>query len=105
MTIAPVSASFGYWSGSVSVVSTLDLSVNNVSGSAQSCRVSKTRPSVLSVPSSVSVGPGTSTTLTLNLNAGQKTASGDYKGDVVLNCGTRTLLVPWFVRINRQAKP
>jgi minor extracellular serine protease Vpr len=105
LTIAPVSASFGYWSGSVSVVSTLDLTVNNVSGSAQSCRVSKTGPSILSVPSSVSVGPGTSTTLTLNLNAGQKTASGDYKGDVVLNCGTRTLLVPWFVRINRQAKP
>ena len=109
LTISPSSASFGLRSGNKNISATLDLAVRNVSGSEQTCSVTVTGPGIVTPLSDVSVPAGGSATLTLSLEAGRtsQTGSGDYDGDVVINCGvsTPTLRVPWFVRIDRLAKP
>ena len=110
LTVDPASASFGLWTGNVDVSATLDLAVRNVSGAGQACAVSVTGPAIVTVtPDSLSLGPGDGATLTLTLDAGRsnETGSGDYDGDVVIDCGTEvpTLRVPWWVRIDREAKP
>lgn len=104
LTFDPASASFGYWTGNKPVSGTLDLNVRNVSGSSQSCTVAVTGPMIVTAaPDSLTLGAGAETTLSLMLNAGRsnQTPSGDYKGDVEIDCGGTMLRVPWWVRINR----
>lgn len=111
LTIDPVSASFGLWEGNKPVSATLDLSIRNVSGSAQSCSVAVTGSTdndgnpIVTAPNLVSVAKDGTATLTLTLDAGRsdRTSSGDYSGDVSLTCGSTELLVPWWVRIDRGA--
>jgi minor extracellular serine protease Vpr len=107
LTLSPVSASLGFFGGNAVVSATLDLTVFNVSGSSQFCTISRTGPSILSVPSGVSVGAGVSTNVTLTLNGGNsnQTPTGTYSGDVVFDCGGTILQVPWLAVVNRQAKP
>lgn len=107
LTIDPVSASFGLFNGNVNATSTVTLMLKNVSGSAQNCGVAISGPALVSGPATVGVNAGASTSLTLSLNGGKasKTASGSYTGNVTLTCGATQLRAPWFVLINRQAKP
>ena len=108
LTFDPASASFGFWNGNMDVSSSLDLGVKNVSGASQTCDVLVTDPAIVSASSSsFSLAAGESTTLSLALSAGKsnQTGSGDYSGDVVVTCDDTTLMVPWWVRINRQGKP
>lgn len=108
LTIQPASASFGKWTGNKGVTASLDLKVVNVDAGTQSCTVSMTGPTIVTASTgSISLSSGGSTTLTLTLNAGKadQTPSGDYDGDAVLSCGTTTLEVPWWVRIDREAIP
>ncbi len=107
LTLDPVSASFGFFNGNVPVSGSVALSINNVSGSSQSCTVSNSGSTIVTVPGSIALGAGASTTLTLALNAGQanQTPSGIYTGDVVINCGGAMLTAPWMVVISREAKP
>jgi minor extracellular serine protease Vpr len=108
LTFDPASASFGYWSGNVPVSGTLALNVRNVSGSSQSCTVAVTGPAIVTAaPGSLSLAAGAETTLSLMLEAGRsdQTPSGDYSGDVEIDCGGTVLRVPWWVRVSRQGRP
>jgi minor extracellular serine protease Vpr len=104
LTFDPASASFGLWTGNKNVSASLDLTVMNVSGGAQSCTVAVTGSSIVTASTALlSLGAGDSDTLTLTLAAGKKgdTGSGDYSGDVVIDCGGTVLQVPWWTRIDR----
>ena len=110
LTIDPVSASFGLWTGNKDVSDTLDLTILNVSGSSQTCAVTLTGPAIVSASaSSISLAADESGVITLMLDAGKSTdtGSGDYDGDLIIDCGgdTPLLQAPWWVRIDRQAKP
>ena len=104
LTILPASASFGLWIGNKPVTGRLDLSILNVSNSHKTCGVTITGPTIVTISAtSVSLDSGQTTTVTLTLSAGQSntTPSGDYTGDVVIDCGGTTLRAPWWTRIQR----
>jgi minor extracellular serine protease Vpr len=103
VTIDPASASFGLWKGNKPVSASLDLTLFDVSDGA-TCTVAVTGPDIVTASADqVSVPDDGNATLTLILDAGRSdtTPSGDYSGDVDLNCDGTTLLVPWWVRIDR----
>lgn len=107
VTFNPSSVSFGLWQGNKSAKDTIDVVVRNVSGSAQTCNVAVTGPSIVSAsPSTLTLSAGASATITVELNAGRagRTGTGDYEGDVVVTCNSTELKVPWFVRIDRLGK-
>jgi minor extracellular serine protease Vpr len=108
LTIDPASASFGYWTGNKDVSASLELSVRNVSEDTQICDIAVTGSDIVSTSTSLTLGPDETTSLTLLLSAGtsRQTGSNDYSGDVAIDCTSGSdLLVPWWVRIDRQAKP
>jgi minor extracellular serine protease Vpr len=111
VTSDPASASFGFWGGNKDVSAALNLILRDKEGAAQTCGVAvtgnPTGNTILTAPSSVSIAANGTATLTLTLAAGKssQTGGGDRSGDVVLTCGSTTLLVPWWVRIDREAKP
>lgn len=99
LTLDPASVSFGRWSGNKPVSASVDVTVKNVSGSAQMCSASVDGSPFVSVsPTSFSVNAGAAATLTVALNAGRSLAPGDHSGDVALLCGGTTLKAPWWVR-------
>lgn len=107
VTIDPVSASFGYWTGNKPLSASLDLRLYDVSDGA-TCTVAVSGPAIVSAAEAqVDVPDGGSASLTLLLDGGRAdtTPTGDYSGDVELTCDGTTLLVPWWVRVNREAKP
>jgi minor extracellular serine protease Vpr len=108
LTINPANASFGFWAGNSAVSGVINLKVKNVSGSAKTCAVSVTGPSIVTAsPASLNLAAGATGVVRVRLNAGtsSKTGSGDYEGDVVITCNGATLRAPWFARIDRKAKP
>ena len=112
LTMAPASASFGFWGGNKDVSASLNLTLRDKEGAAQICGVAITgnppgNTIVTAASSSLSIAANGMATLKLTLAAGKssQTGSGDRSGDVVLTCGSMTLLVPWWVRIDREAKP
>jgi minor extracellular serine protease Vpr len=108
LTIDPASASFGFWSGNKDVKGSLELAIRNVSGGNQTCSVAVSGPDIVTASAdSLDLSAGETTNLTLVLAAGKanQTGSGDYAGDVVIDCGGTELKVPWWLRIDRQGKP
>jgi minor extracellular serine protease Vpr len=108
LTISPASASFGRFAGNKVATGTLVLTVQNVSGSPQSCSVRVSGSAIVTAsPSTLALATGGTATVTLTLDAGKESTSvsGDRSGDVELACGSTTLRVPWWVRIDRQGKP
>ncbi len=108
LTFDPASVSFGFWGGNKNVSADMDVLVKNVSGGSQSCSVAVSGPSLVSASTtSLSLNAGETTTFTLSLRAGKasQTGSGDYSGDVEITCGSTLLRIPWWLRIDRQAKP
>ncbi len=108
VTFDPVSISFGFWGGNKRVRASADLLLHNVSGAPLTCNVVITGDPYVSVSStSLTLGAGDTVPLTVSLDAGRSstTASGDYDGDLWFDCGGTTLQVPWWVRIDREAKP
>jgi len=112
VTSDPASASFGFWGGNKDVSASLNLTLRDKEGAAQICGVAITgnppgNTIVTAASSSLSIAANGMATLKLTLAAGKssQTGSGDRSGDVVLTCGSMTLLVPWWVRIDREAKP
>jgi minor extracellular serine protease Vpr len=108
LTMAPASASFGFFSGNKQVTGLLDVSVLNVSAGAQSCSVAVTGPEIVTASAdSITLDAGASTIVTLSLDAGgaSETGSGDYDGDVEIDCGDTLLRLPWWTRIDRHGKP
>lgn len=108
VTLDPASVSFGFWSGNKPVSATVDVMVRNVSNSSQNCDVTVTGPSIVSAsPTNFTLETGATTTINVALDAGrsQTTPSGDYDGDINVDCTDGLLMAPWWVRIDRQAKP
>jgi minor extracellular serine protease Vpr len=104
LTIDPVSASFGYWSGRMDVSASVDLTIRSVSANSQTCSVAVVGSPLVTVSTdSITLQPGESTTVTVQFSGG-RSASGDYSGDVSIDCGSAELLVPWWTRINRQGR-
>ncbi|MGH2572532.1 MAG: hypothetical protein ACRDGU_03470, partial [Actinomycetota bacterium] len=94
----------GFWRGNRDVSGRLDVTVLTVSGAAQSCSVSVTGPPIVTASTdAINLAAGESTTVTLILDAGKKeeTGSGDYDGDVEIDCVGSDLLVAWWLRIAR----
>lgn len=108
LTIDPASASFGLWTGNKAVSASLDLAVRNVSGTEQTCSVEVTGPAIVAASTpTLNLPAGETTTLTLTLSAGKanQTGSGDFDGDVVLDCTGTGLKIPWWTRIDRRGPP
>ncbi len=108
LTFDPASVSFGFWSGNKPVSAEVTVGVRNVSQATQTCSVAVSGPAIVTAStSSLTLNSGDTTAFTLSLDAGRsgQTGSGDYSGDVSVSCGDTTLLIPWWVRIDRQAKP
>jgi minor extracellular serine protease Vpr len=107
LTFDPATVSFGLWRGSTAADGEVVVAVRNVTSSTHSCTVSVTgtAPIVAAVANSVSLAPGESTWLVLKLQAGKATPSGQYSGDVEVSCGSASLRLPWWVGIDRKAKP
>jgi minor extracellular serine protease Vpr len=105
--IDPASASFGVWTGNKTVAATRDLTVSSAGASSVSCAVTVTGGGGrVTAPATVVATPaGTTLTLTLNGGGSAQTPSGDYSGDVELDCGGTDLAVPWWTRVDRSAKP
>ncbi len=106
VTIDPVSASFGLVTGNAAASGTVSLSLRDVSGAGSTCAISVSGL-VSASPTSVAIPANGTASVTLSLDAGKaaQTPSGDQSGDVVAECSGRALLVPWFVRIDRNGKP
>lgn len=94
----PSSASFGLWNGNRAANTTLTIEVTGDT----SCTVS-----LAGDGGGVVSATYASDTITLTLNGGKagQLGSGDYWGDVIVDCGDDLLHAPWFVRIDRQGKP
>jgi hypothetical protein len=54
---------------------------------------------------SLLAGEATSFELILDAGSSDDTPSGDYDGDVVVTCGSTTLMMPWWFRVDREGKP
>lgn len=110
VTLDPVFAGFGEWTGNKEVSDSLDVTVTNVSGTTQTCdlTVADHDPTIVTVePESFTLEVDAQTTYTVTLDAGRasRTPSGDYTSDITVSCGDSELLAPWWVRIDREAKP
>jgi minor extracellular serine protease Vpr len=108
LTQDPASASFGFHNGNQVVNGSVDILVSNVSGSNQSCSLTVTGPTMVTASTdAISLGAGESTTVTLLLDAGGagETGTGDYDGDLEIDCAGTVLRVPWWTRIDRNGKP
>lgn len=102
-TLDPVNASFGLWTGNKAVSGSLQIAISGGSCSDVSVtHVLDENPVTTEIVSATLSGD----TVTVTLDAGRsdKTPSGDYSGDIVLSCDGETLLAPWHVRIDREAK-
>lgn len=100
-TLDPASISFGVFTGNKYVQGSVEVAITGASCSVDDVTQSD-GPVDTDVSATIDGG-----TLTVDLDAGitAQAPSGDYAGDIVLDCGGDTLLAPWFVRIDRNAKP
>jgi minor extracellular serine protease Vpr len=110
VTLDPASVSFGFWSGNKPVSATVDVSVRNVSEGGLTCVVgvaSDDGAMVTASTDSITFAAGDVVTVTFFLDGGRsgQTPSGDYDADITLTCGSTILQAPWWVRIDREAKP
>ncbi|GAB6875328.1 S8 family serine peptidase [Thermaerobacter litoralis] len=111
VTLDPVSISFGYFNGNAPVSGEQALTLHNVSGTRQTCTVTVVRdatdPAVTVSAGSVTLDPGAYATLTVSMEGGRSdtTPSGDYDGELVFRCGGKELRAPWWLRVDREAKP
>lgn len=101
-TLNPVSVSFGLWTGNKPVSGSTQIAITG--GNCSAVNVTHVDGTVTTEIVSASLS-GDTVTVSLDAGRSDKTPSGDYSGDIVLDCGSQTLLAPWFVRIDREAKP
>jgi minor extracellular serine protease Vpr len=106
VTSDPAGASFGLFNGNAPANGSVDLSLR-ATGATAVCGVAVTGgDGRTAAPPMVTVPPeGATLTVTFTGGRAAQTPSGDYSGDVVLDCAGTELKVPWWVRVNRQGRP
>jgi minor extracellular serine protease Vpr len=97
-TFAPASVSFGFHQGS----SAISVS-RTVTHTAASATINVTKAGWTTGPT-ITVAQS-SGSFTVTLTAAKSVASGDYTGDIEVTAGTQTHRLPYWVRIDRKAKP
>lgn len=106
VTLDPAMIGFGGWQGNRTVASERDVTIRNVTGGAVSCDLELTGDTAIVGLSDTQVGlaSGETATVTVTLDAGnhQVTPSGDYDGELTVDCGgAGAVHAPWWVRIAR----
>ncbi|MBW3666316.1 MAG: S8 family serine peptidase, partial [Actinobacteria bacterium] len=101
-TLDPVNVSFGLWTGNKAVSDTMQIGISG--GSCSDVSVTHVDGTVTTEIVTATLS-GDTVTVTLDGGRSDTTPSGDYSGDIVLSCDGETLLAPWHVRIDREAKP
>ncbi len=105
LTFDPASVSFGLWTGNRAANADVAVRVKNVTSSELSCSVSVIGPNIVgAAQSTLTVPGGGEGTLVLQLRAGRSTPTGQYSGDVQVECASTTLTLPWWVGIDRRGK-
>ena len=108
VTFDPVSVSYGFWSGNKPVAADVTLTLRDAVGDGASCDFMVTGDAYITPESGdVSIASAGNAALTFSLDAGRAdtTSSGDYGGDIEFTCDGTELVVPWWVRIDRQGRP
>ena len=106
-TIAPASASFGFFNGNAQANGSVDLTIT-ATGADTLCGVTVTGGGgrvTTSATAITATSSGSVLTVTFTGGRAAETPSGDYSGDVVLDCGGTELKVPWWTRVDRNGKP
>ncbi|HEV8536295.1 MAG TPA: S8 family serine peptidase [Candidatus Limnocylindria bacterium] len=98
-TFAPASVSFGFHQGSAEISE--NRTVTHTAGASATIAVAQANPTAgLNITITTSGGSFTAT-----LTASKSVASGDYTGDIVVTTGGQTHRLPYWIRIDRKAKP
>jgi minor extracellular serine protease Vpr len=98
-TFAPASLSFGFHQGSAAI--SASRTVTYSAGSSVTVAVAQANSaSGLDITVTQSAG-----SFTVALTATKSVASGDYTGDIVVTTGGQTHRLPYWIRIDRKAKP
>jgi hypothetical protein len=102
--VSPVSASFGLGKGNEPISATFDLVLR---GANVSCGVTVTGGGGrVTAPATIVATPaGAPLTLTLNGGRADETPSGEYGGDVELDCGATDLRAARWTRVERNGNP
>lgn len=102
---APASVSFGLRRGSAPVSESRTVTLFNASGSARTYTIAVSSPepgvSIIAGPSPLVVSAGGTATFTVSLTIARTVPSGDYEGDITVTSGGSTMLIPWWVRVDR----
>ncbi len=103
---APVSVSFGLQKGMAPVNESRTVTVFNTStSSSRTYSVSVISPapgvSITVSTGSLTVSANGTATFTANLTVVRSVPSGDYEGDITVTSGGKTMLIPWWVRVDR----
>lgn len=102
---SPVSVSFGLQKGMAPVSLSRTVTVFNTGAASRTYTISVTDPEpgvdINVSTSSLTVAPGATATFTVTLTVARSVPSGDYDGDITVTWSSSTLLIPWWVRIDR----
>ncbi len=108
VTIVEPSVSFGLFKGNQTAGASETMTATNVSDTTQTCAVSAVTATgdeaavVTASPSLITLAPDESRNVTATLNGGRSLGTGDYEGDIRYDCTDRTLLAPWWTRVDRK---
>lgn len=102
---APASVSFGLQKGMAPVSMSRTVTVFNTGTSSRTYAISVADPEpgvdVNVSTGSLTVGPGATATFNVTLSVARTVPSGDYDGDITVTFNGSTMLIPWWVRIDR----
>jgi hypothetical protein len=105
VTLSPASMSFGVFTGNAAILASVDVTLMEETGSAQSCSLSLTgipAGATLTLSSaSASLAAGGTATVTITLNGDRTLASNAFWGNLVVTCGSSTYQAPWWVQVQR----
>jgi minor extracellular serine protease Vpr len=98
-TFAPASVSFGFYQGNSAITASRTVT-HNAGAGATIVVAAASSADGLTIAITKNSGSFTAT-----LTATKSVASGDYTGDIVVTTGGQTHRLPYWVRIDRKAKP
>jgi len=98
-TFAPASVSFGFYQGNSAITASRTVTHNAGAGATIVVAAASSADGL-----TIAITK-TSGSFTATLTATKSVASGDYTGDIVVTTGGQTHRLPYWVRIDRKAKP